>query len=131
VTRSRAVSVPLVSTLAAAALAAGCGSSHTPAPPAPAEGWQTCVDHSRGTAVEQRYCDEDTARASTPGYIPHYLWYYFPRGYYGSGPAIGSPVPEGGRWGTQPFASAPMSRTGSIVRGGLGSTAAGASSSGG
>ena len=126
--KSRGVSIPLVSTLAAAALAAGCGS-----PPPPVEqpqGWQTCVDRSRGTAVEQRYCDEDTARARTPGYVPLFLWYYFPRGHYSSGPAIGSRVPEGGTWGAQPFASAPLSRTGSVVRGGLGGTAAGAISSG-
>jgi hypothetical protein len=129
--KSRAVSTPLVATLAAAALAAGCGS---PPPPAQqgqqVEGWQTCVDRARGTAVEQRYCDEDTARARMPGYAPLFLWYYFPRGHYSSGPALGSRVPEGGRWGTQPFSSAPMSRTGSVVRGGLGGTAAGAGSSG-
>src|SRR5262249_54625347 len=73
--KSRAVHVPLVSTLAAAALAAGCGSS--PAPPQ--LGWQTCVDRPSGTAVEQRYCDDETTRLGRPGYVPHYFWYYYPR----------------------------------------------------
>jgi hypothetical protein len=119
--KSHAVPIPLVSTLAVAALAAGCGSSQT-------QGWQTCVDRQSKVAVEQRYCDEEAPRYANRGYVPHYGWYYFPRGYYTSGPAIGTRVPDGGAWGGQPFVSKPMSRTGTVVRGGLGSTASGHSS---
>src|SRR5882762_568185 len=49
--------------LAAAALAAGCGSSPQPAAQ---QGWQTCVDRGKGTAVEQQYCDDEVARSSGP-----------------------------------------------------------------
>jgi len=123
--KSRAVRVPLVSALAAAALAAGCGSS-----PPPQQGWQTCVDRPSGTAVEQQYCDQEGTRLGTPGYVPHYFWYYYPRAHYSYGPVIGSRVPEGGSYSATPFASTPMSRTGAVVRGGLGSTASGHTSVG-
>jgi hypothetical protein len=125
--KSRAVSIPLVGTLAAAALAAGCGRSSRA--PAQQEGWQTCVDRSQNTAVDQRYCDEETSRSTTSGYMPHYGWYYFPRGFYWNAPGIGSRVPVGGTWGTQPFNAAPMARTG-VVRGGFGSTGSGHVSTG-
>jgi hypothetical protein len=127
--KSLAVRVPLVSTLAAAALAAGCGSSQ-PAQPAQAQGWQTCVDRAQGTAVSQQYCDGEAARTSTPGYMPHYFWYYYPRSYYWDAPTIGGRVPIGGTYSAVPFSSAPMARTGAVVRGGLGSTAAGHTSAG-
>jgi hypothetical protein len=124
--KSLAVHVPLVSTLAAAALAAGCGSSQ----PAQPQGWQTCVDRGQGTAVSQQYCDNEAARSSAPGYVPHYFWYYYPRSYYWDAPMIGSRVPEGGSYSARPFTSTPMARTGAVVRGGLGSTAAGHGSAG-
>ena len=123
--KSFAVHIPLVSTLAVAALAAGCGSSQ------PAQqGWQTCVDRTQKVAVDQRYCDEEAGRYTDRAYVPHYGWYYFPRGHYSAGPMIGSRVPDGGAWGGQPFSSAPMARTGTVVRGGLGSTASGHASTG-
>jgi hypothetical protein len=112
--KSRAVSVPLVSTLAAAALAAGCGSSRTPAQEQ--QGWQTCVERGRGIAVEPRFCDEELARPSTAGSTPRYGWYYFSRGYYWNGPAIGSEVPQGGSYSTRPLASAPVARTGARLK---------------
>jgi hypothetical protein len=56
--------------------------------------------------------------------VPHYGWYYYPRSYYWEAPGIGSRVPDGGSIGASPFSSVPMARSGSIVRGGLGSTAA-------
>jgi|SRR3954452_12770134 hypothetical protein len=118
--KSVAIHIPLVSTLAAAALAAGCGSQQ--------QGWQTCVDRVQGTAVEQRYCDDERSRYATPGYRPHYGWYYYPRSYYWDAPGIGARVPPGGSWSAAPSLSAPMARTG-VVRGGLGSTASGHSSS--
>jgi hypothetical protein len=121
--KSAAIRVPLVSALAAAALAAGCGSSSQ------AQGWQTCVDRAAGTAVAQQYCDDEARRPSAPGYTPHYFWYYYPHSYYWNAPTIGSRVPVGGSYSARPFASTPMARTG-VVRGGFGSTAAGHSSSG-
>lgn len=120
--KSAAVHVPLVSTLAVAALAAGCGSQQP--------GWQACVDRVQGTAVEQRYCDQEQPLASRPGYVPHYSWYYYPRGFYWNGPALGSRVPTGGSYSAAPFASTAMTRSGSVVRHGLGSTASSHSSSG-
>ena len=111
--KSRAVSVALLSTRAAAALAAGCGSSRTPQE---TQGWQACVERGRGIAVDQKYCDAELARPTTAGYTPRYGWYYFSRGYYWNGPAIGAPVPQGGSYGTRPFSSAPMSRTGAVVQ---------------
>lgn len=113
----------LVSTLAVAAVASGCGARQ--------QGWQTCVDRSNDTAVDRKYCD-DEARGQRPyGYVPHYHWYYYPRGYYWNGPGIGMRVPVGGTYASAPVRSAPMSRSGaSAVRGGFGSTAAGHSSAG-
>jgi hypothetical protein len=57
--------------------------------------------------------------------MPHYGWYYYPRSYYWQAPGIGSVIPAGGSFGDRSFGSVPMARTGSVVRGGLGSTAAG------
>ena len=118
--RSHSVSISLLSTLAGAALAAGCGSK-------PAEqGWQTCVDRTSNVSVDRRSCDEEATRPYTTGYFPHYGWYYYPRGYYWDAPGIGMPVPGGGSYGAAPLGSMPMARTGaSAVRGGFGSTAAG------
>ena len=122
--KSRAVAISFVSTVASAALTAGCGSS-------PAQqGWQTCVDRAQGTAVEQQYCDGEASRSVTTGYVPHYGWYYYPRSYYWEAPGIGSRVPMGGSYSAQPFGGAPAARSGAVVRGGLGSTAAGHASSG-
>ena len=95
--------------LAAAALAAGCRSSRSGEETV---GWQTCVERSRGIAVEQRFCDEELARPATAGSKPRYGWYYFSHGYYWNGPAIGSEVPQGGTFSTRPFASTPVARTG-------------------
>ena len=121
VRRSRAVPISLVSTLAAAAVAAGCGASR-----AQQQGWQTCVDRASETAVDRRYCDDDWSQQRPVGYVPHYHWYYYPRGYYWDAPGIGMRVPLGGSYGASPIGSTPMARTGaSAVRGGFGSTAAG------
>ncbi len=122
--KSRAVHVPLVSTLAAAAIAAGCGSRQP--------GWQTCVDRDNGTVAAQEYCDQEAARTTTgyrygSPYRSHYHWYYYPRSYYWDAPAIGSRVPPGGSFSATPFHSTPMARTG-VVRGGFGHTASGHSS---
>ena len=122
--KSRAVPISLVSTLAAAALAAGCGASRQ-------QGWQTCVDRTNQTAVDRRNCDDDWGAPRRVGYMPHYYWYYYPHGYYWNAPGIGMPVPMGGSSSASPLRSTPMARTGgSAVRGGFGSTAAGHSSGG-
>ena len=64
-------------------------------------------------------------------YVPHYSWYYYPRGYYWDAPGIGTHMPVGGTYSQTPNDSAPMARSGtSAVRGGFGSTAAGHASSG-
>jgi hypothetical protein len=124
--RSARVQLSLVSTLASAALLAGCGSK-----PAQAEGWQTCVDHNKGVAVEQHYCDEDRARAGgQPGYVPLYSWYYYPHGLFSSASGLGMPVPVGGTYSAMPFTSIPTAHSGSVTRGGFGSTAAGHASTG-
>lgn len=126
--RSRAVPLSLVSTLAAAAVAAGCGSRSTQ------QGWQTCVDRDRNTVVDRQYCDGDWDTPHPAGYVPHYYWYYYPRSYYWDAPRVGMPVPIGGSYGSRPFASTPMGGTGatmhSVVRGGFGSTGAGHASGG-
>ncbi len=125
--KSRAVSISLVSSLAAAAMAAGCGSR--------TQGWQTCVDRVNDTVSDRRYCDDEARRPRGVGYVPYYHWYYYPHGYYWNAPIIGSRVPVGGSYGSAPLSSVPMARSGSIgshgtVRGGFGSTAAGHSTGG-
>jgi hypothetical protein len=123
--KSRAVPISLISSLAAAAIAAGCGSWGR------REGWQTCVDRNSETAVDRQYCDDDWGQPRPYGYVPRYHWYYYPRGYYWNGPSIGMRVPAGGSYSGAPIASAPMARSGaSAVRGGFGSTAAGRPSGG-
>jgi hypothetical protein len=67
--KSRAVTISFVSQLAGAALASGCGSSR-----AQQQGWQTCVDRERSTAVEQRYCDDESRQPVTSVYVHHYGW---------------------------------------------------------
>jgi hypothetical protein len=126
--KSRAVPLSLVATLAAAAMASGCGSRNQQ------PGWQTCVDRDRNTVVDRQYCDDDWGTTHPTGYVPHYHWYYFPRTYYWDAPRVGMPVPAGGSYGSAPFERVPMGGSGaavhSVVRGGFGSTAAGHSSGG-
>ena len=118
--RSHRVPLSLVSTLAAAAVASGCGSFGR------REGWQTCIDRTTNTAVDGSHCDQDWDQPRPATYVPHYSWYYYPRGYYWNAPGIGMPVPLGGSYSRTPLSSAPMARTGvSAVRGGFGSTGAG------
>lgn len=129
--RSRAVSISLVSSLAGAALAAGCGSPRPPTSTSgQAQGWQTCVDRTNSTAIDRRYCDDEQSAPHPQTYVPHYFWYYYPRGYYWDAPLIGTRVPLGGSFGASPFTSVPLARTGAVVRGGFGATAAGHASAG-
>lgn len=111
----------LVPPLAAAAIAAGCGSK--PQPPlgqGQGAGWQTCTDQ-QGRVVDDRQCDP-----SQNGYRPGlYRWYYYP---YGGRPyPFGWSVPLGGTYSAAPHPG--VARAG-VVRGGFGSTGAGHSSVG-
>ena len=123
--QSRDVKLFLVAACASSAIAAGCGSRRQ-------DGWQTCVDQ-QSRISDERQCD---AEASGQG-SHQYRWYYYP---YGGAPyPIGYGVPLGGRYSAEPFPGVTRAgvgpRTGgavsgSTVRGGLGSTAAGRSSAG-
>jgi len=119
VKKSHAVPISLVSTLAAAAMAAGCGPWG-----GGQQGWQTCVDRASDTAVDRRYCDDESSQARPAGYVPQYHWYYYPRGYYWNEPSIGTHVPAGGSYSSAPFGSVRVAH-GTIARGGFGSTAVG------
>jgi hypothetical protein len=125
--KSRAVRISLVSSLAGAALSAGCGTAGALRRP----GWQACVDRTQDIVVEARYCAEETNQPATADLARPYAWYYYPWTYYWEGPAIGAPVPRGGSYSMRPLAAVPTSGTGVVERGGLGSTAAGHVSTGG
>lgn len=118
--KSRTVPLSLLSTLAVAAMASGCGSFGR------REGWQTCIDRDANVAVDRDRCDQEWNQPRPASYVPHYSWYYYPRGYYWDAPGIGSRVPFGGTYSRTPSYYAPMAHSGvSAVRGGFGSTAAG------
>jgi hypothetical protein len=114
----------LIPPLAAAAMAAGCGSNPQQGQGQGA-GWQTCTDQ-QGRVVDERQCDSRSA-----GYRPGlFHWYYYP---YGGRPyPIGYGVPLGGSYSNEPRAGVPTSmgiagapRAG-VVRGGFGQTGSGA-----
>jgi hypothetical protein len=116
----------IVPTLAAAAIAAGCGSK----PPQPQGqgdgGWQTCTDQ-QGRVVDERQCDQQAS-----GYRPGlFRWYYYPYG----GPIypLGYGVPLGGTYANEPRAGVPTRSIGTprtgVVRGGFGKTGSSGSSS--
>jgi hypothetical protein len=117
----------IVPTIAAAAMAAGCG-SNPPQGQGQGADWQTCTDQ-QGRVVDERQCDPHTY-----GYHPGlYRWYYYP---YGGLPyPLGYGVPLGGSYSNAPLAGVPSrlapggvggagARLG-VVRGGFGSTGAG------
>ena len=39
------------------------------------------VDRDTNIAVDQSHCDQDWDTPPSGQYIPHYSWYYYPRGY--------------------------------------------------
>ena len=112
----------LIPPLAAAAIAAGCGSK----PQAPQGqgdgGWQTSTDQ-QGRIVDERQCDTRSA-----GYRPGlYRWYYYPFG--GRPYPLGYGVPLGGTYSSDPVAgirsaSGAVPRA-NVVRGGFGRTGSG------
>lgn len=115
----------LVPTLAAAAIAAGCGSRGQTVG---GDGWQTCTDQ-QGRVVDERQCQ------GQGGYAPHpYRWYYYPYG--GSHYPVGYGVPQGGYYSQQPYMGVATRSMGipatgtarpasATVRGGFGSSAHG------
>jgi hypothetical protein len=115
----------IVPTLAAAAIAAGCGSKPRQ-PQGQGDGaWQTCTDQ-QGRVVDERQCD---SRAS--GYRPGlFRWYYYPYG--GTMYPLGYGVPLGGSYASEPRAGVPTRSIGTpggtgaprsgVVRGGFGKT---------
>jgi hypothetical protein len=124
----------LIPPLAAAALAAGCGSK--PAPPqgqGDGTGWQTCTDQ-QGRVVDERQCDSRSA-----GYRPGlFHWYYYPFG--GRPYPLGYGVPLGGTYSNEPRPGVPTQSMGvpgggsaprsGVVRGGFGQTGSGSSAAG-
>jgi hypothetical protein len=107
----------LIPPLAAAALAAGCGSK----PPqgqgqGAGAGWQSCTDQ-QGRIVDDAQCAA-TAADSRPGY----RWYYYP--FVGRPYPIGWGVPLGGSYSNTPHQGVPRA---SVVRGGFGATGSGSS----
>jgi hypothetical protein len=106
----------LIPSLAAAAMAAGCGSKPQPQGQDQGAGWQACTDQ-QGRVVEDARCDQRSA-----GYHPGFRWYYYP---YGGIPyPLGWGVPRGGSYSAAPFSGVPRS---GVVRGGFGQTGSGSS----
>ena len=117
----------LVPTLAAAAIAAGCGSRGRSSN-AEAE-WQTCVDQ-QGRVVDERQCQGPGGRAVAPYRRDDYP-------YGGPHYPIGYGVPLGGSYSAEPYAGVATHSMGvpksgasrpastGTVRGGFGSTASG------
>jgi hypothetical protein len=117
--RSASVAVGIVHAVAAAALAAGCGSRGA------SQTWENCVDRN-GLVVDDRRCTQEQPRWNSPGYLPYYHWYYT-RGSYPltmGRPAFGGTV-------TRPSGAVSHSSSGhSVSRGGFGSTGSAHASSG-
>ena len=117
--RSASIAIGIVQAVAAAALAAGCGSRG-------AEGtWENCVDRT-GRVVDPQQCAQEQPRWRSPGYIPYFHWYYTrgARPLTFGAPAYGGTV-------VRPAGAVSHSSDGHAVsRGGFGSTGAAHSSSG-
>ena len=119
----------LIPPLAAAAIAAGCGSKpQTPQGQGDGAGWQTCTDQ-QGRVVDERQCDSRAA-----GYRPGlFHWYYYPFG--GRPYPLGYGVPLGGTYSNEPRPGVATQTLGvpggttaprsGVVRGGFGQTGSG------
>jgi hypothetical protein len=106
--RSASVRLVLVQGIAAAALAAGCGSPGST---------RTCVDRD-GLVTTETNCVEEERRPRTMGYLPYYHWYYVRGRTYV--PRIGTRAPAGGSLTADMGGTSHSSAT---VRGGFGSSA--------
>jgi hypothetical protein len=112
--RSASIDLRIVPAIAAAALAAGCGS-----PANQVANVRHCMDNTK-TLVEPARCEEDSRRAAgraTGAYVPLYHWVYGPRGTAVGTHIGGNPAFYRGTRGT--VSPAPSSTT----RGGFGSSA--------
>jgi hypothetical protein len=106
--RSASVRLVLVQGIAAAALAAGCGSPGST---------RTCVDKD-GLVTTEAHCVEEERRPRTMGYVPYYHWYYVPGRSYVA--RVGTRPPLGGS--LTPYVGG-ASHSSATVRGGFGSSA--------
>jgi hypothetical protein len=121
--RSQAIAIGIVQAVAAAALAAGCGSRATTTQTE--RDWENCVDRN-GQVVNDQQCRQEQPRYGTSGYVPYYHWYYT-RGYRPLGigiPATGGTVTRPSSLGGLGAGSHPASSP-SVTRGGFGSIGSG------
>ncbi len=124
--KSAAVDLSLVCAVAAAALAAGCGSRPTTNTKAPGAsgGWESCVDQNQ-KVVDSQNCVDESRRPHGAGYVPFYRYYYYPSRELV--PPIGSPATGGSFTRLAPGGSAGNANSGgatsSVTRGGFGSSA--------
>jgi hypothetical protein len=117
VKRSPVVTVGIVQAIAAAALAAGCGSRGAQTPQED-RSWENCVDRN-GRVVSEQQCQQDESRRSSPGFMPLYFWYYT-RGFQPL--AVGATATGGSH--TRPAYGTPVrpSAFPNVSRGGFGRT---------
>ena len=115
--RSLFIAIGIVQAVAAAALAAGCGSK----PPEQVRDWDNCVDRD-GRVVSDQQCRQEQPAIGRTGYVPFYHWYYT-RGYRAL--PIGQPAAGGSL--TRPSSGAPVHPGAfpSVTRGGFGSIGSG------
>jgi hypothetical protein len=121
--RSQGIAIGIIQAVAAAALAAGCGSRG--ATTQTERDWENCVDRD-GQVVNDQQCRQEQPYYGTTGYVPHYHWYYT-RGYRplgigsaATGGTVARPSSLGGVGGESHPASSP-----SVTRGGFGSIGSG------
>jgi hypothetical protein len=125
VKKSRAVSVPLVASVAALAVASGCGSSNPT--------HQRLCGDAKGIAVEVEKCEQEV-RQTQPhghGYMPLYHYYYAPvgRSYPVGSPLSGASLTAPSGPGVRVAAPSHGSPSSHTVRGGFGSSAHSSSAS--
>ena len=110
--RSQFVAIGIVQAVAAAALAAGCGSTKT------TSDWENCVDRE-DRVVSDQHCQDERSQAGRAGFVPFYHSYYT----RGAAPlpigqrAVGGTLTRPGSGLVRPSSSSP-----SVTRGGFGST---------
>jgi hypothetical protein len=123
--RSPFIALGLVQAVAAAALAAGCG-SQAPAP-AVARDWENCVDRNE-RVVSDEQCRQEQSSIGGVGFVPFYHAYYT----RGVQPLpIGQPAAGGSLFRAAGSIPVHPSAFPNVSRGGFGSTGASHSSSAG
>ena len=109
--KSKAVPVSLVASVAALALASGCGSR-------PYTHQRVCGD-AMGIAVEPEKCEQELPQPHAHGYVPLYHWYYGP---YGRSYPVGAPL-AGASLNAPTGSGVRIASPSSTTRGGFGSSA--------